>query len=306
VVADGEAWIVYQGGTGGPPRLRLVRPDGSGDHPLVPGIRAGDQVHPDWSPDGMHIAFAADDGDGTRDLWIVNVDGSEATKAYDCSDPCAWSDDPAWSPDGSTILFQQGVAVDGGPNGVGQLARLDVAAGTVTSVYSAPGPGDYLYVPRWAPDGTRIVFEVVEFKSARLDEEAVTGGTIAVIALKDGASRGEARELLPRSSRASYADWHPDGSRVVYAVPTGPGDMAPADLWTITPDGNGRTQLTHMAAARGRAIQPTWSPDGTQLVFVAEREIGTPVAGISASDGTGLGLVPGEQRRTHPRLRPLP
>jgi Tol biopolymer transport system component len=82
--------------------------------------------------------------------------------------------------------------------------------------------------------------------------------------------------------------------------------MAPADLWTIAPDGKGKTQLTRMGDARGRAIQPTWSPDGTQLVFVAEREIGTPTAGIAAADGTGLEIVPGGHGRTHPRLRPLP
>jgi Tol biopolymer transport system component len=306
VVADGEAWIAYQGGTGGPPKIRLVRPDGSGDHALAPGILAGDQLHPDWSPDGMRVSFAADDGDGSRDLWTANADGSDAKKAYDCTDPCAWSDDPAWSPDGKAILFQQGVAVDGGPNGAGELAWLDPATGAVTVVYTAPGLGDYLYGPRWAPDGVHVVFEVTEFKSARLDEEAVNGGTIAVVALEDGVARGAARELLPRASRASYPDWHPDGSRIVYVIPTGAGDMAPSDLWTIAPDGMGDAQLTRLAEAGGRALQPTWSPDGTQLVLVAEREIGTPAAGITAADGTGLEIVPGAQRRTHPRLRPLP
>lgn len=306
MIADGEAWIVYMGGTGGPPKIRLVRPDGSGDHALAAGILAGDQFHPDWSPDGMHLAFAADDGDGTRDLWTANADGSEATKVYDCAHPCVWSDDPAWAMDGTSILFQQGVAIDSGSNGAGQLAWLDIATGAVSVVYTTTRPGDYLYVPRWAPDGARVVFEIDEFESARFDDETVTGGTIAVIALKGGKASGEPRELLPRSSRASYPDWHPDGSRIVFELPTGAGDTAPSDLWTIAPDGSDEAQLTRMADAGGRALQPTWSPDGTQLVFVAEKEIGTPVAGTSAADGTGLEIVPGAQRRTHPRLRPLP
>ena len=37
-VRPGEPWLVYQGGTGGPARIRLVRPDGTGDHVLVPDV----------------------------------------------------------------------------------------------------------------------------------------------------------------------------------------------------------------------------------------------------------------------------
>ncbi|HEX6867522.1 MAG TPA: hypothetical protein VF119_01895, partial [Candidatus Limnocylindrales bacterium] len=50
-VAAGEPWIVYQGGTGGPARIRLVRPDGTEDHELTPGEAPGEQSHPDWSRD---------------------------------------------------------------------------------------------------------------------------------------------------------------------------------------------------------------------------------------------------------------
>jgi Tol biopolymer transport system component len=68
VSALDDPWIAYQGATGGPPRIRLVRPDGTDDHAVVPDIEAGDQFHPDWSPDGLRLAFAADDADGTRDV----------------------------------------------------------------------------------------------------------------------------------------------------------------------------------------------------------------------------------------------
>jgi len=118
-VADGEPWIAYQGGTGGPPKIRLVRPDGTGDHMLAPGIKAGDQLHPDWSPDGRRIVFAADDDDGTRDLWTADADGSDPAKAFDCADTCPRSDDPAWAPDGRTLLFRRSSAGDTGPGRFG-------------------------------------------------------------------------------------------------------------------------------------------------------------------------------------------
>ena len=63
------AWIVYmrsfsegpiEGGAG----IRIVGTDGTGDDWLFPDVKlpkGGWQVHPDWSPDGTRLAFAADD-----------------------------------------------------------------------------------------------------------------------------------------------------------------------------------------------------------------------------------------------------
>jgi len=64
----GEPWIAYQGGSGGPSRIRLVRPDGTGDHALIDAATppALEQLHPDWSHDGSRIAFSAQDTDDTR------------------------------------------------------------------------------------------------------------------------------------------------------------------------------------------------------------------------------------------------
>ena len=81
---------------------------------------------------------------------------------------------------------------------------------------------------------------------------------------------------------------------------------AASDLWTVGVNGGSRTRLTTFAESGGRALQPTWSPDGTRLVFVAEAPIGTPVAALSAADGSDVKLLPGPEFRTHPRLRPVP
>src|SRR5262245_63205787 len=56
-IAMGGPLIVYQGGDGGPSRVRLVRPDGTDDHVLVDGLVQGRPdgwyQHPDWSHDGQ-------------------------------------------------------------------------------------------------------------------------------------------------------------------------------------------------------------------------------------------------------------
>lgn len=58
---------------------------------------------PAWSPDGATIAFGREPLDGgDRNLWTIDVEsGSEQSIARGD----AWDDEPAWSADGTRILF---------------------------------------------------------------------------------------------------------------------------------------------------------------------------------------------------------
>ena len=57
----------------------------------------------DWSPDGKHIAYAAQDEDFNSDIWIVPADGSRP--AVNVSRHPDNDTDPAWSPDGKILAF---------------------------------------------------------------------------------------------------------------------------------------------------------------------------------------------------------
>ena len=82
-----DQWIAYQwlasGDTDG---IYLVRPDGSGNTRILQDL-PGNQIHPDWSPDGTQLAFILQEGD-TQDVWVANADGSNAELAAPCTDPC--------------------------------------------------------------------------------------------------------------------------------------------------------------------------------------------------------------------------
>lgn len=303
-ILPGDAWIVYQGGTVGPARVRLVRPDGTGDHELTPGDAPGEQLHPDWSHDGERVAFAIDDTDGTRDIWVASVDGRDVRQLYDCKAPCGWTDSPAWSPDDREIAFEHGFLVDQATGeGDSSIEVLDLATGTTRSVYDGAAT-EFAYIPRWSPDGREIVIELDRFDSARLDAETVVGSTLVILDIGGAAAP---RLLLPWDSWASYPDWHPTDDRIAYVALTEVGDEA-ADVLVVGLDGVDPERVTDFGPTGGWGIQPSWTPDGERIMFVGEDIVRTkPNAATIAPDGTGLERMPWDGTyRTHPRLRPTP
>jgi Tol biopolymer transport system component len=320
-VGQDEPWLVYQRFTpGARPRLdlRVVRPDGTGDHPLLAN-RPGNQTHPDWSPDGSQIVYAVDD----TQLWIVNVDGTSPTRLpVDCSAPCVLIDDPAWSSDGQEIAFMREEAP---PNGVpfDLIQSIDLADNTVRPLYTPPqfqGAGH----PRWAPDSESIVVELSQFANA--EASTPDGSAIATLDVLDPAAKPKL--LTEWSMFAAYPDWSWVTDTIVFTTyDLGRRDVngfadptPPSDLYTISPDGSALTQLTrnptgttlvrNKTASGPLSTQPSWSPDGTSIVFVrvdGDTWPGWSMATMNA-DGTGLASAAGDTTvvGTHPRLRPGP
>jgi dipeptidyl aminopeptidase/acylaminoacyl peptidase len=73
----------------------------------------------------------------------------------------------------------------------------------------------------------------------------------------------------PRRAAIDYS-FSPDGSRVAFSgyVTQGAGRRSQTELFTMNVDGGGLTQVTHDHA---HAAFPSWSPDGTQLVYSSYR-----------------------------------
>ena len=63
--------------------------------------RPGSLELPAWSPDGTRIAYTR--VRGTRELWVVNVDGSNPSRVELAADVSV--QEPRWSPDGTRISF---------------------------------------------------------------------------------------------------------------------------------------------------------------------------------------------------------
>jgi Tol biopolymer transport system component len=319
-VLTGEPWIVYEGPIEGGAGNRAVRPDGTGDHWLTPGVplpAEGWQVHPDWSPDGTRLAFAADDagdpagsgtaGKGTRDLWVADADGTGAERLLDCTDQCTQTDHPAWSPDGRTLAFTTWDLVDG-TNVHGRLALFDLATRTIRAILTVEDDRDAFAWPRWSPDGRRIVVEMQRWSDTSSNAD-LTATAIGVVNVDDATPTF--KQLTKWTMWATYPDWHPTQDLIVFS--TRPWDDlpdGPSNLYTIRPDGSRLTEVTQFAKGKSRAVQPTWTPDGTRIIFTAVEGtgFGNPTMATILPDGTGMtsATTSGPMFGTHPRLRPTP
>ena len=316
-VKDGEPWIVYQHFDGQAITLRLIGQDGHGDHQLLTGATA-DPLHPDWSPDGRQIAFAMD-----NDLWIVDAAGSDPHRLFDCAKPCEFGDAPTWSPDGLTIAYLTGMPV--GEIATQSVIAVDVATGTTRILFHTDGP-DYPTYVRWSPDGTSIVLDVARFPDAKVGTTPIIGEAIAVLDLT--ATKPMPRYLTDWAMFATYPDWSWTTDTIVFSTyDLGSRDFhvlsafePPSDLYTIDPDGSDLTQLTHNAsgpslirndtASGPLSCQPTWTPDGTSVIFTqvdGETWPGWELSTVAA-DGSGLAPATGSTVvvGSHPRLRPTP
>ena len=310
-VLPGEPWIVYRGVIGGGVRIRLMRLDGADDHEVAPSLPLppdGIQFSPDWSPDGMRIAFGADDakGDGTRDLWVAHVDKADAVRVFDCVRPCDQIGAPAWSPDGGSIAYTTWEIV--GSNVVRQrIDSIDLATGVSKTLATATG-AVWLDEARWAFDGRSLAVELSQWTDTSINNTR-TASAIGVVDLT--AAHPEARRLTDWTLWATYPDWHPTKDLIVFSTrPWTALDLGPSNLYTIGLDGSKMAPLTDFTAGQSRAVQPSWTPDGKGIIFtkVEGTGFGNPTMAVIDADGKGLRSAIGAVWHvgTHPRLRPQP
>ncbi len=318
-VSDGEEWLLYQRYQDDEFTIRLVRPDGTGDHAVVSAADSpGKTTHPDWSPDGQQVVFTVDDSQ----LWTVRVDGTGLEQLpVDCGPECYLLDSPAWSPDGRSIAYVH-VLLPAGGVPTTTIESVDVVTGEVSVLYTQPDPLQLTLAARWAPSGDAMVLDLFRYDS--VDSSSPNGTAIATLDLKTR----QVTRITPWEMFGTYPDWSPDGTTIVFTTydlgdrdaGNGSNPYAASDLYTIAPDGSALTQLTknptgdtlirNNSASGPLSSQPTWAPSGDSIVFVqveGETWPGWGMASIVPGDpeptpAAGDGFLLG----THPRLRPLP
>jgi Tol biopolymer transport system component len=242
------------------------------------------------------IAFVRPDHGG-YDIFTSDPDGTEVSQLTTLA-PHHSAFNPAWSPDGSQIVFER-------VNARGQHNHIWIMNADGSSLRRLfPDPWFTDHTPSFSPDGTKVLFSRCQNDPPPADQDRCTVATIDI----DGTGMERltvpsAEELAfwptysPDGTRIAFtvfygrgviggvfvmdadgsavhlvtppklggwgSDWAPDGSRLVFTSHCC--DRKSSAIWAVDPDGSGLARVT--SPGERHDFLPVNAPDGTQIVF---------------------------------------
>jgi Tol biopolymer transport system component len=251
-LADGETGKV---------RRRLIKSAFSSDFESLRFIYSTGS----WSPDGRYFAIAAKHG-ARDDLVIFDVQKKRVHRRITV--PLNGLTNPAWSPDGSQLVF---TGYDGG------LSDLFVVNADGTGLTRLTDDRYAELHPAWSPDGKTIAFATDRGPATRLDALAFGPLRLALLHLAD-----RRIELLDHMSGQNInPQWAPDGQSLAF-VSDRSGianvflyDLADREVYQLTNVFTGVSGITPISPAISWASQAdrlaiTYYEKGDYNVYVIE------------------------------------
>ena len=176
---------------------------------------------------------------------------------------------PSFSPDGNSVAF-----FHEGPQGAG-IYVTRVASDQVQQLTTNRSD----CCPVWSPDGRWIAFARLTDNEhhiytvaadggrdqKRAAEHAVTARSAAFAPVPNAAERElDTGGVLPRRGEM---DWSPDGKSIAFSGPAG--------IYLLSPDNSSVRRIVETPASAEDWV-PQFSPDGSQVMFVRNWQIGEP------------------------------
>ena len=188
---------------------------------------------------------------------------------------------PAWSPDGTQIVFasefdagvmEEIMVQDEDNPGQMKLHTQEITRDREIVVFGFDGSAPKRLSndpytddsPAWSPDGTQIAF--------------TSDRTMDVEIFVMDADGGNVQQLTHNPGEDWTPDWSPDGQRIVFAGQVS-GDF---EISVMDADGGNVEQLT---ASPGHDWGPVWSPDGRRIAFASDRSGNFDVYVMDADGG---------------------
>ena len=234
--------------------IYIARPDGTKVQRLTDS--PGRDAHPSFSRDGKGIAFQRLEAAARLDL--CNERGRiRPTATYRLT---GFAGVPDWSPGDQEIIFQANMNPTLDP-AYWQIFLMK-ADGSRLRQITHDGYDDQ--VPKWSPDGSRILF----FSNKT--------GRNQLYTMRPDGSDWQPVTISSRNDHA--ASWSHDGYRILFAADAGSG----MNIYTLELRTQKLRQLTTNAPGMG---VPYWSPDEKSIVFTLHRGDDSD---IYFMDGDGL------------------
>lgn len=251
---DGKRIAYVAGGEeSGRSRVWTMAADGSDRHPLGPPREANTfEQTPAWSASGRSIAFSrttfAQDSI-TTSLMISDAEGGEPrTVVTEHAKRLLFISAPAWSPDGSRLLYTRTVLRNdsyfrsalfsaSGSDGQHSLVARDASGGS------------------FSPDGSMIAFSSTRDRHGYTcgSDECSYNGEIYVAAA-DGSG---ARRLTTSKADDASPAWSPDGARIAFHSDRNYPVARSPEIYSIAVDG---TCLTWLTNGTPSSSGPAWEP----------------------------------------------
>lgn len=201
---------------------------------------------------------------GSVDIWMLDAGAAEPQQitTHEAIDRVA-----TLSADGTRIVFSS--VRNGGPDsptGLRSYALFSISPGDAEPQHLL-GTRTYNSSAVYSPDGSQIAFS----------SDAEPNLQVFVMSA-DGS--GSPTQLTDDDVQAEMGDWSPDGSQIVFTSlrdSTGcsetPRDVVVCteynrEIYVMNADGSDQARLTDDPADDS---SPSWSPDGTQIVFDSDR-----------------------------------